>query len=136
MPFYNWDLLPLSQDRPGAAHRRIFGDGMQMQHLIMEPGGTPTKPHNHPDHEEFFYIQAGEWEFTLEGDTRILRPGDVVHVPKGAMHMLKMTTHEPGMLLEVFCPVYNADLAKDRHLFTTDAIRQRTAEAQKTAGSR
>ncbi|MBI2131647.1 MAG: cupin domain-containing protein [Candidatus Tectomicrobia bacterium] len=107
-----------------------------MQHLIMEPGGTPTKPHNHPDHEEFFYIQAGEWEFTLEGDTRILRPGDVVHVPKGAMHMLRMTTHEPGMLLEVFCPVYNTDLAKDRHLFTTDAIRQRTAEAQRSAGSR
>ena len=45
-----------------------------MQHLITEPGGTPSKLHNHPDHEEFFYIQAGEWEFTLEDEVRRVGP--------------------------------------------------------------
>ena len=40
MSFYNWDMLPISPDRPGIVHRRIFGDEIQIQHLISEPGGT------------------------------------------------------------------------------------------------
>ncbi|MDA1001545.1 MAG: cupin domain-containing protein [bacterium] len=125
MSFYNWDMLPVTHDRPGVTHRRIFGDNIQMQHLITEPGGTPTKMHNHPDNEEFFYIQAGEWDFTLEGETRKLAPGDVVHVKMGAMHMLKLVSDEPGMVLEVFHPVLNTELAKDRDQFTIDAIKSR-----------
>ena len=96
MSFYNWDMLPLSHDRPGVAHRRIFGDNIQMQHLITEPGGTPSKLHNHPDHEEFFYIQAGEWEFTLEDEVRRIGPGDVVHVKAGAMHTLRLPERGAG----------------------------------------
>ena len=128
MSFYNWDKLPLTHDRPGVSHRRIFGDNIQIQHLLTEPGGTPSKLHNHPDHEEFFYIQAGEWDFTLEGETRCVGPGDVVHVKAGAMHTLKLLGVEPGMALEVFYPILNEDMAKDRDLFTVDAIKSRTEE--------
>jgi quercetin dioxygenase-like cupin family protein len=126
MSFYNWDMLPLTNERPGITHRRIFGDNIQMQHLITEVGGTPSKIHNHPDKEEFFYIQAGEWDFTLEGETRRLGPGDVVHVAAGAMHTLKLVGYEAGMALEVFSESHNPELAKDRHLFTVDAINSRT----------
>ncbi|MEE9275501.1 MAG: cupin domain-containing protein [bacterium] len=128
MSFYNWDMLPLTHDRDGVSHRRIFGDNIQIQHLLTEPGGTPSKLHNHPDHEEFFYIQAGEWDFTLEGDTRRVGPGDVVHVKAGAMHTLKLLGDEPGMALEVFHPILNEDMAKDRDQFTVDAIKGRTGE--------
>ena len=130
MSFYNWDMLPLSHDRPGVAHRRIFGDNIQMQHLITEPGGTPSKLHNHPDHEEFFYIQAGEWEFTLENDVRRLGPGDVVHVKAGAMHTLKLLSEEPGMALEVFYPMWNPELAENKQDFTIDAIKNRMEFAE------
>lgn len=125
MSFYNWEMLPVTHDRPGVTHRRIFGDNIQMQHLMVEPGGEPAKMHNHPDHEEFFYIQAGEWDFTLDGETRRLAPGDVVHVKAGAMHTLKLLSDEPGMALEVFHPVLNQDLAKDKETFTVDAIKGR-----------
>ncbi len=131
MGFYNWDILPVTHDRPGVSHRRIFGDEIQMQHLITEAGGTPSKMHNHPAKEEFFYIQAGEWDFTLEGDTRRLKPGDVVHVPAGAMHTLQMMSKdEPGMALEVFSKIHNPELAKDRDLFTVDAINARMKAAE------
>jgi quercetin dioxygenase-like cupin family protein len=123
MSFYNWDLLPLAHDRPGVAHRRIFGDNIQIQHLIVEPGGEPAKLHNHPDHEEFFYIEAGEWEFTLEDEVRRIGPGDVVHVKPGAMHTLRLLSDERGMALEVFHPIWNPELAKDREKYTTDAIK-------------
>lgn len=110
MSFYNWDELPLANDRPGVNHRRIFGDEIQMQHLITDPGGTPSKLHNHPDHEEFFYIQEGEWEFTLEDEVRRVGPGDVVHVKKGVNHTLKLLSNERGMALEVFYPILNPKL--------------------------
>jgi uncharacterized cupin superfamily protein len=126
MSFYNWDMLPLSHDRPGVAHRRIFGDNIQMQHLIVEPGGEPAKMHNHPNTEEFFYIQAGEWDFTLDGETRRVGPGDVIHVKAGAMHTLKLLSDERGMALEVFYPIWNADLAKYKDAYTIDAIKSRT----------
>lgn len=125
MSFYNWDMLPVTHDRPGVSHRRIFGDNIQIQHLITEPGGTPSKIHNHPDHEEFFYIQAGEWEFTLGDETRRIGPGDVVHVKAGVMHTLKLLGDEAGMALEVFTPLLNAEMAKDRDQFTIDAIKSR-----------
>ena len=73
MSFYNWDMLPISPDRPGIVHRRIFGDEIQIQHLISEPGGTPPELHNHPDHEEILYVQAGEWECTLGNEIRKIR---------------------------------------------------------------
>ena len=114
MSFYNWDELPLTPARPGATHRRIFGDNIQMQHLIIEPGGQSGKLHNHPDHEEFFYVQEGEWEFTLEDETRPVGPGDVIHVKKGQMHHMRLLSDEEGgMVLEVFCPIHNPELAKD-----------------------
>ena len=125
MGFYNWDMLPVTHDRPGVSHRRIFGDKIQMQHLITEPGGTPSKMHNHPGKEEFFYIQAGEWEFTLGDETRMLGPGDVVHVADGVMHTLRLVGDEPGMALEVFYPLQNPEMAGDRDQFTIDAIKSR-----------
>ncbi len=130
MSFYNWDMLPLSHDRPGVAHRRIFGENIQMQHLITEPGGTPSKLHNHPDHEEFFYIQAGEWEFTLEEEVRRVGPGDVVHVKAGAMHTLRLVSDEPGMALEVFHPLWNPERAGDMENWTIDAIKGRMEFAE------
>jgi mannose-6-phosphate isomerase-like protein (cupin superfamily) len=113
MSFYNWDALPLTHDRPGVTHRRIFGDNIQMQHLIVQPGGEPAKLHNHPGTEEFFYIQAGAWAFTLGDEVRNVGPGDVVHVKAGTMHTLRLLSDEPGMVLEVFHPIWDTDLAKD-----------------------
>lgn len=130
MGFYNWDMLPLTHDRPGVAHRRIFGDRIQMQHLITEPGGTPSKLHSHPDHEEFFYIQAGEWEFTLADEVRRIGPGDVVHVRAGVMHTLRLVSEEPGMALEVFHPPWNPELAGNMADFTIDAIKSRMEFAE------
>jgi quercetin dioxygenase-like cupin family protein len=130
--FYNWDMLPVTHDRPDVAHRRIFGDNIQIQHLITEPGGEPAPLHDHPDHEQFFYIQAGEWDFTLEEETRRIGPGDVVHVKAGQQHTLRLLSDEPGMALEVFHPLFNPEMAKDRDLFTIDALMGRMEIAGET----
>ena len=35
-------------------------------------------------HEQFGYVLRGELEAEVEGETQRVRPGDLVHVPKGA----------------------------------------------------
>lgn len=53
---------------------------------IESPAGTGPNPHVHETAEEGFYLLAGEATFHV-GDTVITaRPGDWVHVPRGASH--------------------------------------------------
>ena len=130
MGFYNWDMLPVTQEGPGLNYRRLFGDHIQLQHLIAEPGGTPPELHQHEGVEEFFYIQAGEWEFVLGKETRKVGPGDVIHVPPGETHTIRLTGYEPGMVLEISHPILHPEMAKDRELFTIDAIRDRMEFAE------
>jgi len=49
------------------------------------PGGAITE-HVHPHQEERFTIIAGEADFTLNGEERVVGPGERIVVPVGARH--------------------------------------------------
>ncbi|MGD0980115.1 MAG: cupin domain-containing protein [Solirubrobacteraceae bacterium] len=49
------------------------------------PGGEITE-HLHPHQEERFSITAGEAHFTLDGEERVVGPGETLVVPVGALH--------------------------------------------------
>jgi quercetin dioxygenase-like cupin family protein len=49
------------------------------------PGGSITE-HLHPQQEERFTIAAGEAHFTVDGEARVVRPGETIVVPIGARH--------------------------------------------------
>jgi mannose-6-phosphate isomerase-like protein (cupin superfamily) len=49
------------------------------------PGGEITE-HLHPHQEERFSITAGEAHFTLDGEERVVGPGETLIVPVGARH--------------------------------------------------
>lgn len=51
--------------------------------LIESPAGEETAETRSP-HEQFGYVLHGELEAEVEGEKRRVRPGDLVHVPKGA----------------------------------------------------
>jgi anti-sigma factor ChrR (cupin superfamily) len=57
--------------------------------------GAVTKPHTHPNYEEFFVIE-GE---AIESDGRVLKTGDFVSFKPGSFHN---TRTETGCLLIVF----------------------------------
>ena len=49
------------------------------------PGGAITE-HVHPHQEERFMIIAGEAHFTLDGEERVVGPGETIVVPVGVRH--------------------------------------------------
>jgi quercetin dioxygenase-like cupin family protein len=50
-----------------------------------KPGGAITE-HIHPLQEERFNITAGQAHFVLDGETRVLGPGEAIIVPAGTRH--------------------------------------------------
>lgn len=62
-------------------------------------------PHCHKKHSETFYVLDGQVEWTVEGETHVLNPGDALYVPPNAVHSVRvlggkdshnMLIYEPG----------------------------------------
>jgi quercetin dioxygenase-like cupin family protein len=81
----------VGDEAPGTSMRWLIDDthdGAPVYALRMveiAPGGH-SPHHNHPyEHENF--IVEGQGKVLIEGQWRELKPGDVVFVPPGAVHM-------------------------------------------------
>lgn len=48
------------------------------------PTDAATQRHHHKLSEEFYFILEGRGEMELDGETRLLAPGDAVLIPAGA----------------------------------------------------
>ena len=66
--------------------RQIMGynDNLMMVKVKFETGAIGT-PHTHP-HTQTTYVASGVFEFTTDGETKIVRPGDGVYMKPGILH--------------------------------------------------
>ena len=53
-------------------------------------------------HEQIMHVVEGDFEFTLDGETKICKPGDIVHISSNLPHSGKAIT--PCKLMDVFSP--------------------------------
>jgi quercetin dioxygenase-like cupin family protein len=87
---------------PGKVTRKVRAHGPKI--MIVEvsfAAGGVGSDHEHP-HDQATYCLAGEFLFTVGGETRTLRPGDSVYIPGGARH--GTTCVSEGRLLDTFTP--------------------------------
>ena len=66
-----------------------------------ETGAIGT-PHTHP-HTQTTYVASGVFEFTTDGETKIVRPGDGVYMKPGILH--GCICLEAGVLIDTFSPM-------------------------------
>ncbi|MFP2907094.1 cupin domain-containing protein [Pyxidicoccus sp. 3LFB2] len=52
------------------------------------PQGTPPPPHFHPNQHEHFEVIVGALRAVVDGKTHTLHAGDVLDIPRGAVHQL------------------------------------------------
>jgi quercetin dioxygenase-like cupin family protein len=64
---------------------RINGDRITIG-LMSHALGTGAQPHRHPDVEQFMYTISGKCEVNVEGEEKVVGPGDLWHVRPNALH--------------------------------------------------
>lgn len=83
--------------------RRIlaYTDGLMCAENTFETGAVGAL-HSHP-HTQITYVLSGVFEFTIDGETRVVRTGDTLLKENGVIH--GCTCLEAGKLLDIFQPM-------------------------------
>ena len=102
MHFHNPSEREIKELAPGIQARTFWGEKMLVAIVTLEPQ-THLPNHSH-SHEQVGIILEGKLEFTIDGETRILVPGDVYTIPGNIEHEAK-TFEKPVKVMDVFSPV-------------------------------
>ncbi len=105
-PFFNWkdivrDLeagptLPQGMTRRGI----VLGDVMLALHEAVPH--LKGAPHRHPS-AQITYMLKGKMRLSVDGEARILSPGEFGHVPPNALHSVE-SFDEEVLALDIFSP--------------------------------
>ncbi len=82
--------------------RTFWGEKMLIS-LVDFPANSVIPMHSHP-HEQVGMMIKGEATFTIGGETRLLKEGDIWVIPGDVEHMV-VAGDQPAVALDVFSPV-------------------------------
>jgi quercetin dioxygenase-like cupin family protein len=104
MASYFLDKAHCSRHRifPGVEIFTAAGQNLMLSLVEFEPGAV-VEEHSHP-HEQMGLLLEGEAEFTVAGETRLLRPGGMWRIPGGTPHSVVAGPHG-ARGLDVFHPI-------------------------------
>jgi quercetin dioxygenase-like cupin family protein len=77
------------------------GDAFSVLRFFMPPGNV-TPPHLHRATDETFLIESGEIEINRGGELLRGRKGDVIYLPKGIPHALRVIGNAEGVALVAY----------------------------------
>lgn len=83
--------------------RQILGYGPDLMAVrVWFEEGAEGYEHDHP-HSQVAYVESGEFEATIDGETKILRAGDSFYVAPNKLH--GAVCKKAGVLIDIFSPV-------------------------------
>ena len=86
---------------PGTQIRVACGDKIMLSFVEVQPGAV-VPMHSHP-HEQGGVCLEGALEFTIGGETRIVRKGEGWMIPGGVMHSVR-GLESAAYVLDIFYP--------------------------------
>lgn len=101
MSFIDLTDVPPRTPLPGTTVHFVHTDTMTLAYWTFEPG-VVLPSHAHP-HDQLASIIEGEFEMTLGSETKVIRPGMVVHFPPNVPHSGRAIT--ACRFIDVFHPV-------------------------------
>jgi quercetin dioxygenase-like cupin family protein len=101
MPFLPVAGIPEREIFPGFIGRITHSGSMTFVRWRIRAGST-LPAHSHP-HEQVVNMFEGEFELTIDGETRVLGPGDVAVIPSNAVHSGRAVT--ACRILDAFHPI-------------------------------
>jgi quercetin dioxygenase-like cupin family protein len=70
-------------------------------------------PHSHRDNEEFFYVVEGLITYSVDAETRELRPGEWMSMPRGSVHGFRNGGSQAARALVVMTPDIGAQYFRE-----------------------
>lgn len=101
MPFLKLDDSPPREIFPGFAGHFVHSANMTFAHWTIKSGANLPE-HSHP-HEQVVNMIEGEFELTINGETRKLGPRSVAIIPSNAIHSGKAITD--CRVIDAFYPI-------------------------------
>lgn len=103
MPFFNPETRLSREIIPGEIQMKTFW-GEKVMLAVVDLHAEAILPlHSHP-HEQAGMVIEGELEFNIDGEVRLLHPGDIYIIPGGAPHLVKVGNTD-AKVLDIFSPV-------------------------------
>lgn len=100
------------QDRAGknSDFRHVLYTGKEMQLVLMslEPG-EEIGEEVHSDRDQFFRVEKGEGEVSIDGKRTHIKTDMAIVVPSGARHNIKNTGDKPLKLYTIYAPPEHLD---------------------------
>ncbi len=78
--------------------------GLGLFELKVPPGAHVPPPHSHTHNEECVYVLEGVLRYTVDDETRDLRPGEWMSTPRGAVHHFSNPGAETARALVMMTP--------------------------------
>ena len=97
--------------------------------------GFQVVPHFHAEHAEAFYVIDGEVEWTVNGETHRMGPGDMVYVPLDTVHAVKVVGGKNLHTLMIYAPGGYEEVMDEEKAYTFEQQKQPEIQAKLRASS-
>lgn len=101
MRLYSWEDVKLEKLNDAISRKIITGEMAMVSQVFIAKGGIV--PTHHHESEQITYILEGALEFELEGQTVVVRKGEVLHIPSNVPH--RAVALEDTLDLDIFSPI-------------------------------
>jgi quercetin dioxygenase-like cupin family protein len=91
----------------------VTGAGSGMFELTVEPGARVPPAHSHRDNEEMVYVLDGILRYSVDDETRDLKPGERMYTPRGSVHAFSNPHGETVRALIILTPDIGAQYFRD-----------------------
>jgi quercetin dioxygenase-like cupin family protein len=81
----------------------VAAEGLQICRAAL-PAGEGHNFHRHPELEEVIYVLEGEVEQWVEKEKRVLKPGEVAHIPRDVVHATFNVSDRDAIILAILSP--------------------------------
>jgi quercetin dioxygenase-like cupin family protein len=91
----------------------LSGAASGMFELTVPPGARGPPAHSHSLNEEIIYVLEGVLRYSVDDETRDLKPGEHMTSPRGAVHAFSNPHDAPARALVVLTPDIGAQYFRD-----------------------
>ncbi|HEY4798739.1 MAG TPA: cupin domain-containing protein [Bacteroidia bacterium] len=103
------DTIKAPANLENVSSRTLYSDSLVSSFVIFIK--KEVKEHKHVSHTEHVYVLEGEGEMSLGEKKFPVKKGDMIFIPKGTIHSLKVTSATPMKVISVQAPMFDG---KDR----------------------